>query len=328
MAQLAELFSSLVAPSSDDGNPFSAVPIPDSPSHRVGKDGSGYPCLLIRVENAPTAGRLPSLQLERLAVHHDVRCRIADTDTQVTTIERLTVVRCKDHDLISYFLRICEPVVATLGDSPHRSEVSRIVSRLAELFQSISRPPRGSVQGLWAELFVITTSRDPAVLVEAWHVNPEDRFDFTLGDQRLEVKSTSGPDRRHRFSLNQVRVLEDIHVLVASLFVEPAGGGSSLGELVDRIIGQLEGHPELALYVDHMVALTLGQALQRGLEERFDFERARDSLTFFRGRDIPSVSPELPPSVSSVQFTADLTDTPEAYLGAHRDYGDLFRALP
>src|SRR5690606_34102020 len=141
------------------------------------------------------------IALEHLNISFDVSCRITKTDG--TTEESVyTVIRCVGEDrlLHAYFLRILRLLIDLLPHFPKKADVSHAVSILIELFRSISTSPRKSLQGLWAELLVIDHAIHPEILIEAWHTTPYDRFDFTLENERLEVKSTSQRIRQHHFS--------------------------------------------------------------------------------------------------------------------------------
>lgn len=71
------------------------------------------------------------------------------------------------------------------------------MNQLIELFRAIAKPARKSLQGLWAELFLISQACQPAILVDAWHTAPEDSYDFAVDNQRIEVKSFSGQICQH-----------------------------------------------------------------------------------------------------------------------------------
>jgi len=163
------------------------------------------------------------------------------------------------------------------------------------------------VSGLWAELFVIWNSRDPKGLFRAWHSSPEEKYDLSSGTQRIEVKSTSQRRRVHHFSLEQLTPPSGCKVVIASLFVERNGGGTSLGELVEEIRTHLAEEPELQERLDRVVASTLGNTLRQGLIARFDRELAADSLHFFNGVDAPRIPEPVPSGVSDVHFKSDLS---------------------
>src|SRR6202023_2640905 len=100
------------------------------------------------------------------------------------------------------------------------------------------------------ELFLIRTSTDPRVVAAAWHKGAEEHFDFAAGPQRIEVKSSSNRRREHHFSLAQLSSAGSSRVIVASIFVERAGGGVSLGRLFDETRQLLLGDSNLAIQFD------------------------------------------------------------------------------
>jgi hypothetical protein len=304
-ADLLTLYRSLQPGEADDR--LSAVPIPGL-RHRIARGASGGPVLLVSVQPSDSPPP-PPLVLEHLTVQHDVLCRVVAPDGTEET-GTFTVVRCTSPEFGEHFLRVLQPIVEAVGQKPTRRDAAGAVRRLAELFQALQAPSRQSAQALFAELLVIATSRDPIALARAWHVEPEDRYDFSSGPERVEVKSTSGETRRHHFSLEQVRSEADVQVLVASVRVVRAAEGLTLGALLDRVRELLSGDADLLLRLDHVVAQILGETLRRALRERFDEEVARASLRFYRAEDVPAVSSSLPPEVSNVRFFSILDGSP------------------
>jgi hypothetical protein len=217
------------------------------------------------------------------------------------------LVRCTSGEptLREYFVRAVELAVRQLGDSPTRPAVNQAIKRLVDLFQAFEAPARRTVQGLWAELFVIDASRDPGALLSAWHIDREEAFDFAVGPDRLEVKSFSGPARVHTFALRQVRPGVGISVLVASVRAERSAGGSSVADLM-RSITQRGIGDEAVAKMEAIVAATLGNSAPTALGLLFDVERARESLRFFDAQGIPSVDPVLPAGVIGVHFESSL----------------------
>lgn len=300
-ADLLTLYRSLQPGEADDR--LSAVPIPGL-RHRIARAVSGGPVLLVSVQPSDSAPP-PPLVLEHLTVQHDVLCRVVIPERTEET-GTFTAVRCMSPELSEHFIRVLHPIIEAVGPKPTRREAARAVRRLAELFKMLQAPPRQSAQALFAELLVIATSRDPASMARAWHVEPEDRFDFSSGPERIEVKSTSGETRQHHFSLEQVRPEAEVEVVVASVRVVRAADGLALAALLDRVRGLITDDNDLLLRVDHVVAQSLGGSLRRALRERFDEEVARASLQFYQADNVPSVDPVLPLGVSRVRFIADL----------------------
>lgn len=308
MLNLLDVFRDLVSPEPESSAlRFTALPIPGYTQHRLGKDAAGAPALLVSVGEAPGHGWSAPIVLEHLTVQHDVECRVARPEGPIEE-GRFTVVCCRGADatLHAYFLQVAAAVVALLGPAPSPPDVTAAIDRLVELFRAMALPARKSLQGLWAELFLIARLRHPAALVRAWHVLPEDRYDFSHGPQRIEVKSAAGRVRQHYFSLDQLLPVRGTDVLIASVLVDRAGAGPSVADLAQEIRARLGSEPDLLLHLDRVVALTLGETLRYASEDRFDRELAEHSLAFFHPDAIPKVSPIIPPGVSDVRFRAHL----------------------
>jgi hypothetical protein len=288
---------------------FSALPIPGFEPHRLGRDVSGEPALLVAASTTSAyRSRPPSIQLEHIAVQHEVSCRVTSPEGQ-TQESPFTVIQLQGSDfhLRSYFLRIGSSLLASLGPTPTPQDLHKAVHGLVELFRAITRPALRSVQGLWSELFVIAIATNAAMLARAWHVSPEDRYDFHGGKDRIEVKSSSGRARRHRFSLEQLMPPSGTRLMIASVLLEQSSGGVSLRELIDRVHQRLKSVSELQAHVDRVIAETLGESLLRALDVRYDWELARDTFAFFPHEVVPSLVGPIPDEISEISFVSDLS---------------------
>ena len=329
MLNLIELFQSIeptVTHNSEDR--FSTILIPDYEPHRLGKDALGRPLLLISISVVRNRRRPAPIELEHLTVMYNMNCRVSRPDGTFEE-EQFTVIHCTGDDptLQTYFLRVASTIIISLSNQPTQSDVSHAVNQLIELFRSMEDLPLKSVRGLWAELFLISQSRQPAILVDAWHTVVEDRYDFAIDDQRIEVKSFSGDSRLHHFSLEQLHPPAGIKILVASVSVGNSQAGVSIGDLREKIQSRLGSNLDLLLHVDSVIALTLGDAWQQASDARFDERLAEESLAFYETTVIPSVNPNLPSGVSGVHFRSDLTECPTTQIPHYPEYHRLFKAV-
>ena len=178
---------------------------------------------------------------------------------------------------------------------------------LVSLFQRLARPPRREAQGLFGELVIIDTAHDPSALLDAWHADPLERFDFAFEDLRLEVKTSSNRRRSHEFSLEQRNPLPATTATLASLFVETSGGGLSLETLIFRVEARLARYSRSIVKLHSVIADTLGATLLPALAQRFDEQLAFDSIAFYDLATIPAVRGMLPPEVSAVRFRSDIS---------------------
>jgi hypothetical protein len=327
LVDLAAAFGALEPPTRADSDlRFSAVPIEGFPNHRIGMDRRSLPCLLIATAGGDQASG-PPLVLEHVSLQQGVDCRITEPDGR-TEIHRLTLIRCthSDQTLRDYFLKVCSTIVGVLGNEPTDLDVRRTLQRLVELFRALQKPPRKSVLGLWGELFVMSHATDILTIARAWHLLPEERFDFSFGRQRLEVKAASGRRREHHFALEQLVPVGGTQVVIASLLAERSSAGASISDLLRSIRSAVQGDAELLLHVDTVVADSLGAAWRRAMDERFDDRLAASTLAFFDPGTVPKPTSAPPPEVSEVHFKSDLSLCPEIPLAALSQEGGLFAA--
>ncbi len=324
---LCELFETLVLPlERPEGRSLSAVAIPGARGHRLAKDSSGSPCLLLR-QPAPAPQATP-IRLQNLLVSYRVPCVISHPDGHREDGD-FTIIKCSSADpsLFTHFLRILSPIMATLGGTPTPAAVRRAITGLVDLFQALATPTKKSVQGLWAESLVIRGASDPTALVAAWHGLPVEHADFVSSRQRIEVKSSSSRRRVHHFSHVQLTPPANTKLIVASLFVESVGGGLSLRRLSDDIRTILASNPALLTRFDTVFYSTLGANWSDAMDDCFDLELAMESLRFFDHAAIPKIGPPIPVTISDVRYTSDISAVSPLDSDSLRSDGGLFAAI-
>lgn len=308
-ADLLEIFESIAIPSgANNPSQFGAVVIAECPHFHLAKDSQGSPSLLISVKEDSGKNSVPSITLEHLSIFLDVSCRITQSNGE--TIDGIfTVIRCTGHEyaLQIYFLRAIRILFDMLPELPTKSQVTKAINTLVELFRAASLSPLKTIQGLWAELLIIDSSSDPEMLVNAWHSTPLDRYDFNAGAERLEVKSTSKSIRQHHFSLEQVVPVEGTRVWIASLFTEQVNNGVTVMQLADSVRTKITAFPHLVEHLDRIVAVTLGQNWRLAFVDAFDKQLSLSSLRYFDALTIPAPRFPLPNGVTEVRFKSDLS---------------------
>ena len=282
--------------------------------------------MLIETTGAAGAAALSDFEGRHLRIGHGVNCSISEAGVEVGR-EQFTVVTCVDSDdlLKDRFFDTLETLLRSLGETPVLDELRRVVAGLIELFRLATQPPRGTIQGLWAELWVIAQASEPAVLLHAWHAEPTDAFDFNNGPERIDVKSTSQRTRKHPFSHRQLKPPKGTRVAIASVFVESSGGGPTIYSLAERIRRRVDDTRAL-LRLDHVVASTLGVDWRVGVEAAFDTELASESLSFYAVEAIPSLPSNVPPGVSDIRYISDLSRAHAFARDELIGFGQLFAA--
>ena len=181
--------------------------------------------------------------------------------------------------------------------------------------------------GLWAELFLILTAAEPDILVDAWHHDPTERYDFSLGGEAVEVKSSGNRTRVHQFSFEQAWPPAGQTVLVASLFVERAQNGRSLGQLWEEVRSLPRLNLEARLRIEEACLRALGDSWADARADAFNWELAAGSLAFYRVNDIPRVGFDQPPEVFEINFATNLGGVRAVALRNLSNRNRLFQAL-
>ncbi|MHB0664175.1 PD-(D/E)XK motif protein [Roseomonas mucosa] len=270
----------------------------------VALSAAGRPGLLLRT--AAGGPRPGNIRLSGMNATFGVNCTIAVGDGPPDE-RRMSILECTaDADAVPLFAESAGTFLRLLGEAPTMAEAAVAVARFASIFSSLTRPSRQSVTGLIGELMLLLLASDPAGAIGCWRVSPNDRFDFVGSDARVECKATSGGARVHSFSWEQCSP-PDGATLAASIRVESAGGGMSVSTLLDRIEARLLGHPDAAARLRETVASTMGRSLPQVLGTTFDEALCRTSLLWFDLRDIPAIRGDLPPGVSGLRFSSDLS---------------------
>lgn len=309
MDDLLTIFQQLSAPRSDSSGTeaFNSLPIPDRGQWHMGKSDAGLPAVLVAVQGRQGVDRPLTVGLENLRVEHNIRCRLTRPDGDAA-VARYSIIQClsTDAEVQACFLRTIAGALIGLARRVEARDLTELVDRLVALFRLVRRPRAQTIRGLWAELLVILAASDPPMMIDAWHSNPAERFDFSRDDERLEVKSSSTRSRDHVFSFEQVYPPSGASVLIASVHVEDQTNGITLGTLWDRV-SDAAPSSDARLKIERVCVESLGEDLSAGRASTFDWDLAVESLAFYRAADIPRPPPGCPSGVSQIQFRSDLS---------------------
>lgn len=302
MPDILTTFTSLTPSPSAGQTTFNclAARISDASRNYIAKSEHGYPILLIET-CLPIAAYPTALKLENLSVSHGYSGTINTPEGQVAGVFSIVECRVAEAELIGSFLRLASHLLASLSELPEPRPVAIEIRKLVQIFQALRQPPVKSIQGLWAELFVIINSPDLAGWSDAWHDDPMERYDFSMHRVRVEVKSAGNRTRRHHFSHEQLHPPNDVNLWIASIFVERSTSGTDCLTLLGQIQNRLSGN---AIFkIESKVIKTLGLDYAKASGLKFDNELARSSLSFIPVESVPRIPDELPDAISEVRYS-------------------------
>lgn len=324
---LINLYDTLNFP--DNGSKvFNAVPIPEYPNFRIATDFEGNAVLLLSVSKRVKQSGLKNFRLKYLQLEQNLECNIYENDS--VKLQTFTVVtfRSNNRNLQEHFLRITETLVKAIGQNPTQQEVIDSLKRFVEVFKTLTDSPTNTINGLWAELFLIEISNNPKILINYWHNIPEEKFDFNAGIERIEVKSSSNFERKHIFSAEQLNPPCNTQVLIASIFLKQHNAGNNIQQLIESISEKINYDFETTDKLNSIVFRTLASSLEHSIGVKFDYEIARQSLQFYKHEEIGKIEKvHIPNNVSEVKYKSDLTNLKPIEIQKIKDKQILFNAL-
>ena len=293
---------------SDTQQGYNVLPI-EGTQHKLGVSSEGYPMFFIKTKRSQTAPR--NILLNILKVEYSVPCKFRDdSDQEIDDLYTIITLQSEDDSLYYDFIDIVILMLHRLEDEPSTRNIAIEVENLSSIFSAMNCPPLKKIQGLWAELLVIEQSRKPDVLINAWHTQTNAKYDFTLGRDKIEVKSTRSEVRKHHFSLDQLNPTPHSQLLIASVVVRESGhgnGGKTLRDLYNLLSDKVNSNnAKLRLY--QIIITSLGNDYKHFDDECFDYIGAKDSLKYFDYHLIPGIDKSnVDQGVSSVGFDSDLS---------------------
>jgi hypothetical protein len=296
---------------------------PDFEEHKIGSSpDSRFITILINANNTSNLTFVPGGG-KYLTIQYDVLCSIFDNNN-IQNDANFTILTLKsnERDIEDYFLEMCTILVSRLGHSPRIEDVKNEIEKLESIFLKLSKSSKSSLIGVWGEVFIIENSSFPESLIESWHKDASDLYDFNDGKDKIEVKTTLQKRRVHSFEIKQLDLIPGVDILVASLQTVEIDSGRSLLDLITSIKARVStSHYEKLLEKTFDV---LGDRFTESFEIYFDYSLAQGSLRFFDSQSIPKPL-HIPIEVSDVKFSVDLSGIPELSISSIK--GELFRKL-
>ena len=290
------------------GHAYTVATVPGNQDVLIGVDLVGHPVLFVRAQEGALE---PSLHTKMVSLHIGQNYSVTTT-TGTSGIELLHALHCETNEPtdIETFLVLSEAFLTRhAGDRIDQDDITSFFRSMVRLFEvTPARDIWSEKLGLWGELFMMSRVRGFQFWLPFWHSDTTRRFDFSYGHRRIEVKTTTRPERIHHFSHRQIFAIEDEEILVASLVVNEDDAGLSLRQLVLECRSAIHG---MADY------LKLEKAVRKaGMENIseigpiFDATEAAASLAWFRSMDVPHFRVPEPAGVSGTRYKVDLSTGP------------------
>ena len=317
---LLEQFKQLLSKKDSDKH---FVVVVDNTEHRLGVSSDGFPQFYIRVNQSPVS--IPTILRELLLVEYNRNCTIIEEEETITQgYFAILTLQTTDPYLQEYFIDIFSMMLHRLPQFPTNQQIAVEVEKLISIFSAMKQKPKKMIQ------VVLIKCRSSS---NAWHSAPLAKYDFTMGQDKIEVKSTSSDERKHVFSLDQLNPSKSSRLLVASLIVRESAeceNGLSVANMYDRICNRGISI-DAKVHISTVMAEVAGNNFRQLDKVFFDYSQAADTLAFYESENIPRINKEyIPAGVSEVKFTSNLEGVESIETSATYNRGEdseLFKAL-
>lgn len=284
---------------------FTGLKLNDLPTY-IAIDKSGNLALIIP---AIKSIEKQHLRTDLVSLRLGVNCTLS-IDGEVSVDRHFNILECvsTDKNLQEMFLVLSVALVIEINDISNAAEI--LISYFTSLIQLFKTMPSSNLtnerQGLWGELFILKLTGDILHYAKFWHNDPNRKFDFSAGNRKLEVKTTTGLERVHSFSHQQLYVTDNKQVVIASLLLRPDDTGLSLRELILEVRSALKNDVQLLTKLERAV-LSAGMGNLGEPGPIFDENDAKTNIAWFMALDVPKFSIPEPPGVSNTHYRVDLS---------------------
>lgn len=288
------------------GNGFLVKEISQCESYFIGTDNLGSLVFLIKPKDELGGLTANSSRGKFLDIFFNMECEV--TRNELTSTDSFTILSLKTvSDFFeTIFLNVCENLIEFLGPSPCYQEVIKAVNTLRELFRKVLVSSSKKELGIWGELLIIESSIDKKLMIDSWHINPTDAFDFNDGEYRVEVKTTTNNERTHIVKLNQILKVKGSRALVCSIMTSEIHRGKSVKDLYSSILKKVD-HNYRNKLTEKLIAAA-GSSLE-DFTKKYDYNSAVNSKRLYSTIDIPTINKDhLHPSINNVEYRVSLSN--------------------
>ncbi|MDV6328555.1 PD-(D/E)XK motif protein [Idiomarina sp. Sol25] len=267
-------------------------------------DSDAYPSLLFETQGEVSYRN--DIELRSLSARFSRYCNIETTDGAVVS-GTYSVVQLNENDP-DVVRMLCRFLEETFNENCYvytNKEIADRVQSLANFFKS-AETSRSDIVGLWGELYILSLSHNLTAAIKCWCQHRMSKYDYVAERFVLEVKTTVRSQRKHRFSLEQLRSQTGYQIYVASLILVELSSGKTVSELMESIAVDIHDN-ELRVSFLKQCLLKGGKDIYRN-SLTWDVLPEGGSMIILDAFDIPV--PEVKPdsAIENVRFDVDVSN--------------------
>jgi len=286
-----------------DRNPvsFNTVKLNKKSEHFLGVNGLNQVAILLNASEPMGSNE----NIRYLTLEHSIPCTIYIENTVEKKNLSILKLDSKEENLKEIFLRSMDNIVENIPNEISQKKIYELTQSLIKLFEKISNKKNFDLLGFWGELFVIKHLRQKELLIEGWHPETNDTFDFLIKNSFLEIKTSTSNDRKHHFSFEQLNS-NNKNIIVGSILIRKSRTGDSLLDLKNKILEEID-KKNLKDKVQEIYDIMTGSKTQEDLNEvKFSYEYAKDNILFYDSQNVPRIKETPMHGVKNIKFESDL----------------------
>ena len=104
-----------------------------------------------------------------------------------------SIIKClsNNENTQELFLMSLENILKNISKTVSEKKIDHLTKQLIKLFEKIVANKDYDIKGLWGELFTIDYLKSTEELIQGWHNEKNELFDFFIENTALETKTTT-----------------------------------------------------------------------------------------------------------------------------------------
>jgi len=280
---------------------FNTVKLNRNSEHFLGVNGLNQVAILFNASEPMGNNE----NIRYLTLEHSIPCTIYIENSEEKKNLSILKLDSKEENLKEIFLRTMDNTVQNIPNNISQKKIYELTQNLIKLFEKISNKKNIDLLGFWGELFTIKYLRQKELLIEGWHPETIDTFDFLIKNSALEIKTSTSNERKHHFSFEQLNP-NNKNIIVGSILIRKSRSGYSLLDLKNKILEEID-KKNLKDKVQEIYDIMTGSKTQEDLEEvRYSCEYAKDNIMFYDSQNVPRIKETPMYGVNNIKFESDL----------------------
>ncbi len=294
-------FKKLKKPSGRNPNIFNSVKLSSNSNHLIGVNYQGLVTILISSTEPKGKGE----SLTNLIIKHRVFCTVKLNNKK--SKKMYSIIKClsNNENTQELFLMSLENIVKNITKTVSEKKIDELTKKLIKLFEKISANKDYDIMGLWGELFTIDYLKSTETLLNGWHNEKNDLFDFFVDNTALETKTTTRNDRKHIFSYDQLNS-KNLKIIVCSIKLEKQRSGFSILDLKKKIEKKIKSK-DLQKKLNENFGIIVANKPQREIERfKYSYKYAKDNISFYDSLNVPRIKETPMYGLKKIKFESNL----------------------